>query len=115
MFAASDSPRSKRILLQGWEQFDEPVDRIVSIGAFEHFGRTAGTTSSRWPTGRCPTTADAAAHDHRADPAADDRTRLPLTFSIARFVKFILTEIFPGGYLPTTELAGEHAAKAGFN
>ena len=23
---------------QGWEQFDEPVDRIVSIGAFEHFG-----------------------------------------------------------------------------
>ena len=29
---------SKRVLLQGWEQFDEPVDRIVSIGAFEHFG-----------------------------------------------------------------------------
>jgi hypothetical protein len=24
--------------LQGWEQFDEPVDRTVSIGAFEHFG-----------------------------------------------------------------------------
>jgi cyclopropane-fatty-acyl-phospholipid synthase len=37
-FAKSDSPRSKRILLQGWEQFSEPVDRIVSIGAFEHFG-----------------------------------------------------------------------------
>ena len=34
----SDSPRTKRVLLQGWEQFDEPVDRIVSIGAFEHFG-----------------------------------------------------------------------------
>ena len=38
LFAESDSPRSKRVLLQGWEQFDEPVDRIVSIGAFEHFG-----------------------------------------------------------------------------
>src|SRR4051812_38822345 len=25
--------------LQGWETFEEPVDRIVSIGAFEHFGR----------------------------------------------------------------------------
>src|ERR1700716_3611385 len=36
--AESDSPRSKRVLLRGWEQFDEPVDRIVSIGAFEHFG-----------------------------------------------------------------------------
>src|ERR1700710_2342282 len=31
--------RSKRVLLQGWEQFDEKIDRIVSIGAFEHFGR----------------------------------------------------------------------------
>src|ERR1700742_2189436 len=38
LMAESDSPRSKRILLRGWEQFDEPVDRIVSIGAFEHFG-----------------------------------------------------------------------------
>ena len=37
-FAAMDSPRSKRVLLQGWEQFHENVDRIVSIGAFEHFG-----------------------------------------------------------------------------
>src|SRR4051795_11123072 len=36
--AGSPSTRSKRVLLQGWEQFDEPVDRIVSIGAFEHFG-----------------------------------------------------------------------------
>jgi cyclopropane-fatty-acyl-phospholipid synthase len=39
---------------------------------------------------------------------------MPLTFSVARFVKFILTEIFPGGYLPTIELAGERAAGAGF-
>src|SRR6202008_5008813 len=30
--------RTKRVSLAGWEQFDEPVDRIVSIGAFEHFG-----------------------------------------------------------------------------
>src|SRR4051812_40670345 len=37
-FADSVNPRSKRVLLKGWEQFDEPVDRIVSIGAFEHFG-----------------------------------------------------------------------------
>ena len=38
LFDNSPSTRSKRVLLQGWEQFDEPVDRIVSIGAFEHFG-----------------------------------------------------------------------------
>src|SRR5437763_2299672 len=34
-----------------------------------------------------------------------------LTFSIARFVKFILTEIFPGGYLPTTEMAAEYRSE----
>ena len=38
LFATSDSPRSKRVLLQSWQQFHEPVDRIVSIEAFEHFG-----------------------------------------------------------------------------
>ena len=27
----------RRVLLKGWEQFDEPVDRIVSIGTFERF------------------------------------------------------------------------------
>ena len=37
-FAAWDSSRSKRVLLLPWEEFNEPVDRIVSIGAFEHFG-----------------------------------------------------------------------------
>ncbi len=28
-------PRIVEVRLQGWEEFDEPVDRIVSIGAFE--------------------------------------------------------------------------------
>ncbi|WP_370329840.1 cyclopropane mycolic acid synthase family methyltransferase [Mycolicibacterium hippocampi] len=109
------STRSKQVLLQGWEQFDQPVDRIVSIGAFEHFGR------DRWD--------DFFAMAHKALP--DDGVMLlhtitaltlpqmtergmPLTISVAKFVKFILTEIFPGGYLPTIELVGEHAAKPGF-
>ena len=29
----------RRVLLHGWEEFDEPVDRIVSIEAFEAFGK----------------------------------------------------------------------------
>lgn len=37
-FDEMDTPRDRRVLLAGWEQFNEPVDRIVSIGAFEHFG-----------------------------------------------------------------------------
>src|ERR1700675_3560962 len=38
-FDQMDTSRSRRVLLEGWEKFHEPVDRIVSIGAFEHFGR----------------------------------------------------------------------------
>ena len=41
-FAEMDSPRSKQVRLQGWEQCDEPVDRIVSLGAFEHFADGVG-------------------------------------------------------------------------
>ena len=37
-FDDMDTPRSKWVLVQDWEEFAEPVDRIVSIGGFEHFG-----------------------------------------------------------------------------
>ncbi|WP_025734960.1 class I SAM-dependent methyltransferase [Mycobacterium genavense] len=35
MFDEMDTERSKWVLLGGWDEFTEPVDRIVSIGAFE--------------------------------------------------------------------------------
>ena len=115
VFAESDSPRSKQILLKGWEEFDQPVDRIVSIGAFEHFGRDRWDDFFAMAYKALPDDGVMLLHTITALTLPQMTERgLPLTFSIARFVKFILTEIFPGGYLPTTELAGEHAAKAGF-
>ncbi|MCG5431918.1 class I SAM-dependent methyltransferase [Mycobacterium sp. MYCO198283] len=115
LFDASDSPRSKRVLLQGWEQFDEPVDRIVSIGAFEHFGRDRWDDFFTMAYRVLPDDGVMLLHTITAltIPQMAER-KIPLTFSVARFIKFILTEIFPGGYLPTIELVGEHAAKAGF-
>src|SRR5258705_7791754 len=46
----------------------------------------------------------------------DDAARLgiPITLRVARFVKFILTEIFPGGRLPTVSMAETRASDAGF-
>ncbi|MDT5147238.1 MAG: cyclopropane-fatty-acyl-phospholipid synthase, partial [Mycobacterium sp.] len=38
VLGALDTNRSHDIRLHGWEDFNEPVDRIVSIEAFEHFG-----------------------------------------------------------------------------
>jgi cyclopropane-fatty-acyl-phospholipid synthase len=39
---------------------------------------------------------------------------MPLTFNFARFVKFMITEIFPGGRLPSIEKVSDHSSKAGF-
>jgi cyclopropane-fatty-acyl-phospholipid synthase len=39
---------------------------------------------------------------------------LPLTFELARFIKFILTEIFPGGRLPSIPMVEERATAGGF-
>jgi cyclopropane-fatty-acyl-phospholipid synthase len=47
--------RSRRVLLQDWKQFDEPVDRIVSIGAFDTSASNAMPTSFGSRIGRCPT------------------------------------------------------------
>ena len=40
---------------------------------------------------------------------------MPLTFEMARFIKFIITEIFPGGRLPSIEMVEDHSAKRGFH
>src|SRR3981081_4354759 len=116
VFANSDSQRDKRVLLQGWEQFDEPVDRIVSIGAFEHFGFDRYDEFFKMAYTVLPDDGVMLLHTITALtlPQMADR-KIPLTFEVARFVKFILTEIFPGGRLPSTEEVEEYATPAGFN
>jgi cyclopropane-fatty-acyl-phospholipid synthase len=116
VFAESDSPRSKRVLLKGWEEFDEPVDRIVSIGAFEHFGFDRYDDFFKMAYDAMPDDGVMLLHTITAltGPQMVERG-MPLTFNFARFVKFIITEIFPGGRLPSIEKVTEHSSKAGFS
>ena len=109
-----DSPRSARVLLGGWEQFDEPVDRIVSIGAFEHFGADRYDDFFAM-AGRClPDDGVMLLHTiTRLTLAELESNDIPLTMDAARFASFISKEIFPGGHLPTVEAVSEHAAAAG--
>jgi cyclopropane-fatty-acyl-phospholipid synthase len=103
------------VLLQGWEQFSEPVDRIVSIGAFEHFGFDRYDDFFKMTYAALPDDGVMLLHTITALtlPQMIDRG-IPLTFEVARFVKFILTEIFPGGRLPSIEKVEEYATPAGF-
>ncbi|WP_041302104.1 cyclopropane mycolic acid synthase family methyltransferase [Mycolicibacterium rhodesiae] len=115
LFAGSNSSRSKRVLLQGWEQFDEPVDRIVSIGAFEHFGHERYDDFFATAYKAMPDDGVLLLHTITGltFPQMAERG-IPLTFAAARFVKFIVTEIFPGGRLPTIEKVEQHSGSAGF-
>jgi len=113
-FDEMDSPRSKRVLLNGWEQFDEPVDRIVSIGAFEHFGHDRYDDFFTMACGVLPADGVMLLHTITGltGPQFIERG-IPLTLEMARFAKFVMTEIFPGGRLPSIEKVQEHSSKAG--
>ena len=81
------------------------MDRIVSIEAFEHFGFENYDDFFKNCFEIMP---------------ADGRMAIQSSVSFhpydlnARFIKFMLTEIFPGGRLPTTDMMVEHGEKAGF-
>ncbi|OBH02370.1 MULTISPECIES: cyclopropane mycolic acid synthase family methyltransferase, partial [unclassified Mycobacterium] len=115
MFDEMDTHRGRQVLLEGWEKFHEPVDRIVTIGAFEAF------KADRWP-----------AFFERAYEILPDDGRMllhtilahsqkqlhelgvSLTMSDVRFTRFIYTQIFPGGQLPAQEDILKLAPAAGF-
>jgi cyclopropane-fatty-acyl-phospholipid synthase len=116
LFAASDSPRSKEVRLQPWEEFDEPVDRIVSIGAFEHFGFEKYDFYFKKTYELLPDDGVMLLHTIVIPSEQEIKERqLPTLMSVMRFIKFILTEIFPGGRIPTVALVEEHATKVGFD
>ncbi|MDT5322206.1 MAG: cyclopropane-fatty-acyl-phospholipid synthase, partial [Mycobacterium sp.] len=110
-----DSNRSHQVLLRGWEEFSDPVDRIVSIEAFEHFGFERydyffkNCFNIMPDDGRMTVQSSVAYHPYELNARGKK-----LTFETARFIKFILTEIFPGGRLPSTRMMVEHGEKAGF-
>ena len=110
-----DGPRTGRVLLAGWEEFHEPVDRIVSIGAFEHFGHERYPAFFTMAYSALPSDGVMLLHTicgiHLGDAA---RLGVPLTFDAARFAKFVMTEIFPGGRLPSVPMVEERATEAGF-
>jgi cyclopropane-fatty-acyl-phospholipid synthase len=115
-FAQSDSPRSKEVRLQPWEEYDEPVDRIVSIGAFEHFGFNKYDDYFKKTYNLMPDDGVMLLHTIviPSDEEIQER-KLPLLMSTVRFIKFILDEIYPGGRLPLVAQVEEHAVKAGFD
>ena len=111
-----DTNRSHRVELRDWGQFDEPVDRIVTIEALEHFGFERYTDFFKFVYSAMPADGVMLLHSITGLTGGQIVERgMPVSFEMARFVKFILTDIFPGGRLPSIEKVDEHAAEAGFH
>ncbi|MGH3723163.1 MAG: cyclopropane mycolic acid synthase family methyltransferase [Mycobacterium sp.] len=115
LLAASPSTRSKSVQLHGWEEFTGKVDRIVSIGAFEHFGFERYDDFFAFAYDALPSDGVMLLHTITGlHPKEIVARGLPLSFELARFIKFMVTEIFPGGRVPSTGMVEEHSYKAGF-
>jgi len=115
MFDGMDTHRTRRVLLEGWEKFHEPVDRIVSIGAFEHFGRQRYSRFFKMAHQVLPDDGVMLLHTIVRPTFKEARASgMTLTHEIVHFTQFILAEIFPGGWLPTVPTVEEHAVAAGF-
>jgi cyclopropane-fatty-acyl-phospholipid synthase len=113
--ASIATERTAEARLQGWEEFDEKVDRIITVEAFDAFKK------ERYP-----------AFFERAHDIMPDDGRMLLhsifthpwtywhdhdvkvTMSDLRFMRFIQHEIFPGGQLPAKEDILEFSQAAGF-
>ncbi len=111
-----DTSRSYRVLLSDWADFTEPVDRIVTIEALEHFGFERYDDFFKFAHNALPPNGVMLLHSITGLTGGQIVERgMPVTFEMARFIKFIITEIFPGGRLPSIEKVEDHATKAGFN
>ncbi|MDZ7885286.1 MAG: cyclopropane mycolic acid synthase family methyltransferase [Mycobacterium sp.] len=114
--AKLDTKRSIDIRLQGWEEFNEPVDRIVSIGAFEAFKAERYPVFFERAYSILPEGGTMLLHTILAHTQEFFRTNgIKVTLSDLKFMKFIGEEIFPGGQLPAVEDIQKLAADTGFD
>ena len=115
LLASIPTERTVEVRLQGWEEFDEPVDRIVSIGAFEAFKADRYPLFFERAYSILPSDGRMLLHTILAHTQKFFRDNgIKLTITDLKFARFIAAEIFPGGQLPAVEDIEELAAGSGF-
>lgn len=113
--AKLETERTVDIRLQGWEEFNEPVDRIVSIGAFEAFKAERYPAFFERAYSILPEGGTMLLHTILAHTQEFFReNNIKLTISDLKFMRFIAAEIFPGGQLPAVEDIEKLAHDSGF-
>jgi cyclopropane-fatty-acyl-phospholipid synthase len=110
-----ETERSRRVLLRGWEQFDEPVDRIVSIEAIEAFPQERYAPFFKSCSSILPADGRMVLQAILGHPLKEwPDLGIPVTMTDLRFMRFIAKEIFPGGSVPGDEKIVNLSNEAGF-
>jgi len=115
LLAGIPTNRIVEVRMQGWEEFHDKVDRIVSIGAFEAFKVERYPLFFEKAYSVLPDDGRMLLHTILAHNQKFFRdNNIKLTISDLKFMKFIEKEIFPGGRLPAVEDIEKLAADSGF-
>lgn len=115
LFGGLDTGRSTRVELHGWEEFDEPVDRIVSIEAFEAFPKDRYAAFFETCRDILPADGRMVLQTIMGHPLKRwPELGIPITMSDLKFMRFIAKEIFPGGAIPCDEDIVNYSGDADF-
>jgi cyclopropane-fatty-acyl-phospholipid synthase len=93
--------------LEGWETYNEPCDKIISIGAFEHF--TPLKYDAFFTRCKKLLPENGLMLLHTITTGKQNKT-----FTFLRWTHFIISHIFPGGRLPDPEQVVSHSRLGGF-
>jgi cyclopropane-fatty-acyl-phospholipid synthase len=113
--AGLPTSRNIEVRLQGWEEFEDKVDRIVTIGAFEAFKMERYPAFFERAYEILPDDGRMLLHTILTYTQKQQHERgVSITMSDIRFARFIGQEIFPGGQLPAQEDIFKFGEAAGF-
>ncbi len=114
--AALPTKRRAEARLQGWEEFDEKVDRIVSFEALDAFHKERYGAFFERSYDILPDDGRMLMHSlFTFDRSWLHEQGIALTMSDLRFLKFLRESIFPGGELPSEPDIVDNAKNAGFH
>jgi cyclopropane-fatty-acyl-phospholipid synthase len=98
--AAIPTTRRAEARLQGWEEFDEHVDRIISFEAFDAFKKERWPAFWDWAYKTLPNDSRLLMHSIFTHPQSWwSEHGIPITMKDLRFLHFLGKEIFPGGQM----------------
>lgn len=107
--------RTVEARLQGWEEFHDKVDRIVTVEAFDAFKKERYSAFFQRAYDLMPDDGRMLLHTiltYTQNYMYEHG--ITLTMSDLRFFRFLRSEIFPGGEMPAEEDVTENALPAGF-